>query len=72
MNSIFANRFSMTTNDNKVTFLNFFLDIPEYDKDGKFVEMKCVQEATIILTDDSYSALRNMMDEAEAKKEETT
>lgn len=67
MKSLFANRFSMTTNDDKITFLNFFMDIPEYDKDGKYVGIKTDDQLSIVLTESAYGALRDMMDEAEKK-----
>lgn len=69
MKSLFANRFSMTTNERKETFLIFYLDVPEYDLEGKYVGMKTEEQQMIILTEEAYDSLRSMMDEAEKKEE---
>lgn len=67
MDTIYANRFSITTNENKESFITFYLDIPKYDADGKFTGMDTIQKTIVILTESAYENFRSMLDRAEEK-----
>ena len=69
MDTIYANRFSITTNETHDVFLTFYLDVPEYDEANKFNGMKTLEQKMVIMTDAAYNNFRNMLDEAEAKIE---
>ena len=69
MDTIYANRFSITTNEQQEAFLIFYLDIPKYDDENKFVGMETLQKTMVIMTDEAYNNFRNMLDEAESKEE---
>lgn len=69
MNTIYANRFSITTNENQEAFIIFYLDVPKYDNDSQYVEDETIEKNMVILSKEAYSTFRNMLDEAEAKEE---
>lgn len=69
MEAIYSNRFSITTNESKESFITFYLDIPKYNNKNEFVEMETIKTVMVILTDEAYGNFRNMLDKAEEKEE---
>jgi len=67
METIYANSFSITTNDNQESFIVFRTDIPKYNEKNEFQEMESVKSCMIILNKDGYGSFRDMLDKAEEK-----